>query len=1171
MSATKSKGEMPFLDHLEELRWRILWSLGALVAGSIIGFVVVQQFDVLGLLKEPILPYLPDGKLYITRPTEAFLLTLKLAVIIGFVLAAPVVFAQVWAFLAPALYAHERKYIVPTLIAGVGLFVSGVLMAYLWVLPAALRFLLRFQRADLESIITANEYLGFALQFMIAFGLVFQLPIFIVLLSAMGLISPDTFARQRPIALVIGSVLAALITPPDVISMIMMMLPLVVLYEVGILIARIVRRRRKEPKIGAAIVVLALTGLWPSTVLGQDPAQPPPPDSVTRGQLPGDSVPRPLDTAAARRLGLPSEPSRTFPASDSVLQALLQLAGYSGIRYAADSITLFGLSREVVLSGSALVEREQSILEADSVSFLQAECRLLARGEPALFDEGTVLVGAGMQYNTCEYRGIVASALTSFVQSGVTWFLRGGIGVDSASTRIYAGGSSVTSCDLPTPHYHFAAGRVKWVSNTIMVARPAVLYVQDVPVMWLPFIFQDMRQGRRSGFLVPRFGISDLIRPNRGYQRAISNIGYYFAISDYFDVQASFDWFSGNYKAVNGQFRYRWLDRFMTGGVSVSRIFESSVDGAPASNSMRLQWSHQQSFDARTRFTANVDFATSARVVQRNTVDPLVQTANLDSRLNFNKQFAWGTLALGGSRSQDLSNGGVSQTLPSLSLTPRPIAISRAVTWSPSLSLTNSQTLDQTPGVPILRPPIGGIEQADTLFPDTRNTAISFRTPIRVGRWNWQNDLSLRDFKTTRPSQLTLPDPDSPGDSTTFFFSEDFRTEIDWNTGINLPTLFSSTWKIQPSVGIRNTTGGPFLLRNRFSSGAFVSQGKRLSFGAGVTPTVFGFFPGFGPIDRIRHAFSPVISWQWAPSATVPEAYANANDPTGRATTRESPAVHTVSASLFQTFEAKLKPRAGDTTGTQQVRKIKLLTIQTSAIAFDFVQAKQEGRTGWTTQTLTNRFTSDLLPGFTISTVHDLWDGPVGFDTTGFDPFLTSVSARFSLSGRTVAGLLSLITGKDAPPDDGPRQGGIPSPEDFVQPVGSTLGPRPSLDPTLDGLGGGPPARQGFRTAVSYDERRSRPPADGAIVGTSQDSRTLGFNVSFAPTHNWSVSWNTQYNLTTKEFGQHVLRLDRDLHRWRATFSFVKAPNGNVAFNFFITLLDQPEVKFQYDQRSVTR
>jgi len=236
---------MPFLDHLEELRRRMLWSLAALVVGTIIGFVVVQNFDVMELLKDPIAPYLPDGKLHVTRPTDAFFVTLKLAVVIGLVLAAPVVVGQVWGFLSPALYEHEKRYITPFMIGAVGLFLAGVLMAYLWVLPVALRILLtRFQADYLEYIITATDYFGFATQLIVAFGLMFEVPVLMVFLSAIGIVDPATFAKHRPYALVVASVMAAMLTPPDIMSMMMLMMPVMLLYEVGILIGRLVWKRR---------------------------------------------------------------------------------------------------------------------------------------------------------------------------------------------------------------------------------------------------------------------------------------------------------------------------------------------------------------------------------------------------------------------------------------------------------------------------------------------------------------------------------------------------------------------------------------------------------------------------------------------------------------------------------------------------------------------------------------------------------------------------------------------------------------------------------------------------------------------------------------------------------------------------------------------------------------
>jgi hypothetical protein len=794
---------------------------------------------------------------------------------------------------------------------------------------------------------------------------------------------------------------------------------------------------------------------------------------------------------------------------------------------------------------------------------------LLAGGNPTLFEQETVLVGTGgMRYDTCVQTGIVAQAITKFNQMGVDWYLRGEIAVDSASTRLYGAGTTVTTCAQPNPHFHFAAYNVKWVSDNVMVARPAVLYVKDVPVLWLPFIWQDMRQGRRSGILVPRFGFNDLVRPNSGYRRHVSNVGYYFAISDYLDFQASLDWFSGNYVALNGQLQYKWLNRFVTGSLSLSRIFEEGIEGQPGSKSLRVQWMHQQSFDQRTRLTANVDYATSARVVERNSVDPLVQTATLGSRVNFSKQYNWGTLTLGGSLTQDLSNKTISQTLPSFSLSPAPINFGESVTWSPSFTFNRSARLNQFPGIPVQRVLLGAGVIVDTVLPDDQTMQLRIGTPLRVGRWNWRNDFSVSDFRTNRPSTaVTIVDP-ADSTASTVFYGEDFSTSIDWNTGINLPIIFATTWKLQPTLGILNTTSGPFMVRNRQTGGEFVSQGKRAAFGASLAPTVFGFLPGLGPISRVRHAVSFNVRWSLAPAADVPEEYARATSTPGATPQLRSPTLHTITFGLSQTFEGKLRPPPGDTTSDpRNARKIKLLSIQTSAISYDFEQAKEPGRNGWQTASLRNQFTSDLLRGFSLSIAHDLWDGPVGYDSTSFDPFLRSVSARFTLTGATFRSILALVTGAEATvePEDEP----VTDPQDQLHPRGSAMGAPRTLDPTIDQLRGGPLSGGAFRTSVTYDEQRTRTRVvDGDRIVTPS-LRNLGLQIGFSPTQNWSVSWNTQYNITQKEFGQHVVRLDRTLHRWRATFSFVKAPNGNFAFNFYISLRDQPEMKFQYDQRTV--
>ena len=121
---------MPFLDHLEELRWRLLKSIVAIALGTVVGWVIVQRIDIIGLLTEPIAAHLPGGRLNYTSPTDPFFITLKFAFIVGVVLSSPVVVFQLWAFLAPALYEREKKLVVPALVVGVLLFLGGAGLMY---------------------------------------------------------------------------------------------------------------------------------------------------------------------------------------------------------------------------------------------------------------------------------------------------------------------------------------------------------------------------------------------------------------------------------------------------------------------------------------------------------------------------------------------------------------------------------------------------------------------------------------------------------------------------------------------------------------------------------------------------------------------------------------------------------------------------------------------------------------------------------------------------------------------------------------------------------------------------------------------------------------------------------------------------------------------------------
>src|SRR6266513_2079887 len=804
---------MPFLDHVEELRWRILKSLVAVLLASLVGWVVVEHVDVIRMLMRPIIPLLPDGKLKFTSPTEPFLITLKFAFALGLLLASPVLIYQLWAFLTPALYSREKRLIVPALSVGVVLFLSGAGIAFEWLLPHILRMLFSFQPQVFSPIITADGYFSFAAQFLIAIGLAMELPLVVVILTALGLVTPQFLARNRRYALAIAAVAAALLAPPDALSMLVGIVLLIALYEVSIGCAWVVtkrRARREQAGRGIAAGLVALLLLVGGSLDAQTPPRPARPDTTPPRTAADSAAQGRLDTATARRLGLPTGPTRSFPASDAVIDSLLKLPAYRITHYMSDTLIVQGGDTETIhLRGEAYVEREGTKVESDSIRYHRRSCRLDAIGDPRLFDQATVMVGEGMRYDTCLKRGTVHNALTNFQQGAAKWIVRGDLAVDSGSTRLYGSNSQVTSDENPVPDYHFSTGEMKWLNKNVMVARPAVLYIHDVPILWLPFIFQDVRKGRRSGILVPRFGLNDIVRPVRSYQRHVLNVGYYLAINDYLDFLVSADWYAERYLSVRAKSSYKWLDRFIDGDISFERYGQLDTPGS----SIRLGWDHQQRFSSRTRFSA---------------------TATLVSQLSFTKQFDWGTLSLGGDRQQEVGSGLVSQTIPSVSLTPSPINLTRSITWSPGFSFSNKQTFHQIQPSVVL--PGGAL---DTLFADHRESTLDLETPLRIGPWNWSNSFSVSDVISNARQQIDIVDTTVPGGRRRVLFDQTFSTMVNWQTGINLPSLFTGTWQLQPGIAIVNqTSAGPFMIRNQFTNGQFLRQGKRLQFSAGLSPTL---------------------------------------------------------------------------------------------------------------------------------------------------------------------------------------------------------------------------------------------------------------------------------------------------------------------------------------------
>lgn len=234
MAREATDAKMPFMLHLAELRKRIIWSVVAIG----LGFLATFQFAdrIIKFVARPL-----EFQPVFLAPTEAFWVSMKVAMIAGLFLALPVVLYQVWAFVSPGLLPHERRYALPFVIIGTIFFAGGGAFAHWVVIPFAVKFLVGFGEArGLTPMISVGNYVDFILKFTLAFGLVFETPLAITLAARMGLVTPQFLAKNRKYAVLINFVIAAILTPtPDAFNMLLMAGPLLVLYEVGILAARV--------------------------------------------------------------------------------------------------------------------------------------------------------------------------------------------------------------------------------------------------------------------------------------------------------------------------------------------------------------------------------------------------------------------------------------------------------------------------------------------------------------------------------------------------------------------------------------------------------------------------------------------------------------------------------------------------------------------------------------------------------------------------------------------------------------------------------------------------------------------------------------------------------------------------------------------------------------------
>jgi sec-independent protein translocase protein TatC len=237
--------QMTLVEHLTELRYRLVKSLQGMVLGIALGIYFSE--DLMKVIRRPILPYLPkDSGLVFTGVLDKFMAHLKVGALAGVILTCPYWLYHVWAFISPGLYKNERKYAAGFIISGTILFLLGVCFVYFLVFPAAFEYLFSIGGNVDKPMITIEEYLGFFTLMTVMFGVAFEMPLILVILALMGIFDAAFLRKHRRIAIVINAVIAAVLSPPDALSMMFMWIPLLIFYESSILVISMLIKDRDQ-------------------------------------------------------------------------------------------------------------------------------------------------------------------------------------------------------------------------------------------------------------------------------------------------------------------------------------------------------------------------------------------------------------------------------------------------------------------------------------------------------------------------------------------------------------------------------------------------------------------------------------------------------------------------------------------------------------------------------------------------------------------------------------------------------------------------------------------------------------------------------------------------------------------------------------------------------------
>jgi hypothetical protein len=928
-----------------------------------------------------------------------------------------------------------------------------------------------------------------------------------------------------------------------------------------------------------------------------------------------------------------------WPAPDSIAARLLSRPGYTVTRYKGDT-AFFNAQQhtlDLLAAGKrlAVVDRDSQVVVSDSgIFYTETQRRVVTGGQyrltPPPSSGQADIKGVGrVDYDLADRSARITRARLP-VNNGQMWYMDVALArvlMDTgktASPTVFARGGSATSCDDSIPDYRFEFKEAKRTSNNTLVARPAILYIKDIPVLWLPFIFSDTRSGRHSGLLPPMFGLGDIVRNSPTYRRHVEHFGYYWALSDYYDFATWLDWRSAagatlndpGWLRFNGDFNYKWLNRFMAGRVGMA--YTTQRDG---STNTAVSWGHQQEFSKDSRLNTNINFVTNTTLQRQNTFNPYTALATIASQASYQTKLGPASLNLGATRTQYPGRKQIDQSLPTISLTSTAIALGSHFSWTPTFSYSRHDVLhmDQPgPGAFIfdVDPATGQRDSTVNTGRNSSNVSMDVGLPLQIFGRDFRNTFHVTQQRQNFPQQFNIVDVETGEVTDTRIFAATYQTAIDWTPDFTVPSLGHNKFNLSPSISLQNVEPGPFWVASERTNGRYVHQSKRVSLGIGATPTLYARFRGFGPWSAIRHSITPSLSYNWAPKADVSNEYLLALGRTRKGSFTNL-AQSNISFGLNQLFQAKLRQKS-DSGSPDNAKKIDLLSLNFTPITYDFERAKGHKATaGLTSESWGYSLRSDLLPGFDFSSNYSLFLGSTLSDTAQFAPYLTNISASFRISReQNPFAILTRLFGRavpeaqaqPAPGTDQVRQRPDSTQESLIaaQPVAGSMrtGDRFIVPPT-----------QGWRASFSFTRSSPRPPKPGSnvidfdpvqrcqqVAGQNAlllqacidqqravptndlpvtsataggpvynipPTTSINADIAFNLTARWSAHWTTNYDLETHEFASQIVQLQRDLHDWRALFGYTQSPNGNFAFTFTISLKAEPDIKFDYNRSTV--